>query len=147
MNDVSRSYRVARAMVFITKIFLSFLVSLICYFIIELSSAMRGYFVTNIFIFIISFYLLILHFNLMTDHFKSYCWQFLSRKANKKGRIRTKRDYYYTTSKTQQILTQSKRCYKKIMWEYGSTRNFKKPTKEGNYDMIQYHFLLFYFLI
>ena len=57
MNEVSRAYRLARALLLLSKFLVAFVTTLISYFLIELSSTMRGYFLSNIFIFLISFLL------------------------------------------------------------------------------------------
>ena len=57
INHVHRAYRIARLIVFISKILVAFITTLICYAIIELSPNIRGYFLTNIIIFIFSSFL------------------------------------------------------------------------------------------
>lgn len=57
MYSVHRAYRLARLIVFTSKILVAFITTLICYAIIELSPNIRGYFLTNIIIFLFSSFL------------------------------------------------------------------------------------------
>lgn len=57
LNDVSRAYRLARVVVFISKVLVAFTTTFICYAIMELSHNMKGSFFTNVIIFIISSFL------------------------------------------------------------------------------------------
>lgn len=58
LNKVLKAYRLARLIVFISKVLVALTTTFICYVIIEMNPNMRGYFLTNIIIFVFSYFLI-----------------------------------------------------------------------------------------